>query len=227
MSRAFFYKRSMKPFLLEIPLSDIIFPYTKGSFDAMKKIAFTLTILFITTGFVQAQDSYPSDFVVLCDIFLKGIREIITPHFPFSEKTLQIIHPLGIGLSSKTKETAEALFTDEGFSIARESQNTDYRFSIAVSEVRIILHRKNKRFNRSVLMNIHIKCVNADHKVIFASGHKETYCDIIPGDLLRSTDDCKQFSKDIQRILIKKNHDRLRLLSLVAIMGALIFFSFE
>ena len=193
----------------------------------MKKIVFMLAILFLKTGYVQAQDSYPSDFVVLSNIFSQGIREIISHHLPFSKKTVQITHPVGIGLSSKTTETAAALFTAEGFSIAQENQNADYRFSIAVSEARIILQRKNKRFNRSVLMNIHIKCVNADHKVIFASGHKETYCDIIPGDLLRSTDDSKQFSEDIQRISIKKNHDRPRLLSLVAIMGALIFFSFE
>lgn len=193
----------------------------------MKKIIFTLIILYIATSFSQAEEPVSSDFVVLTDVLSQGIKKIMTSYSPFSGKTVTVSYSHGIELSSKTRETVDALLTTEGFSITQENHNPDYRFTIVITDASIILQRSKGQINRSVWMKIHMKCMDASQNVIFASGRGESFCDIIPRNLVELTDDSTQFSKDIRRKLIKRNYDRLRHASFIVITGILVFFAFQ
>lgn len=193
----------------------------------MKLCVVIVIIATVTAGFSHAEDHVSSDFVVLSEVLSLGIQKIVKSHSPFHGKTVFVSYPHGIVLSSKTKETVEALFTGEGFSVTLIKQNADYTFSITITDLRLLFLRKNKHFNRTVAMNIHIKCMDASRKVIFASGHEETYTDIITGNNIRYTDDCKQFSEEIQRQFIKKKSEGIRMISFVLITGILIFFAFQ
>jgi len=193
----------------------------------MKKIVITLIVIAVATSSLRAEQHILSDFDVLTDVLSQGIKKIIILHSPFPGKTVTVSYSHGIKLSSKTKETVEALFTSEGFFITPETYYPDYRFTISITDARIILQRKKGQINRSVWVKIHIKCINASQNVIFASSHVESYLDIIPRSHIQQTDDSKQFSKDIHRKSIKKNYDRLRLGSFVIITGILVYFAFQ
>jgi len=190
-----------------------------------------LVYLTAIAGFSNAEDYVPSDFTLLTGLFSQSIQNIITPHLSlYSEiscKTASVSYYHGIELSSETKETLEALLTAEGFAITDENYIADYRFTIAVTEARVILQGKNKLIKRTVLMNTHLKCVHSSQKVIFATGHSEAFSDSIPKNLVRLTDDSSKFSGNLKRHVIQKRYDRLRLLSLIVITGVLTFFAFE
>ena len=197
----------------------------------MKIILKTLLCLTATAVFSNAEHYVPSDYTILTDLFSRSIQEIITPHASLygknSGKTAFISYSHGIELSSETKEILEALLTAEGFGITDENHNADYRFTITATEARIILQRKNKQINRTVSMNIHVKCVHSSQNVLFATGHSERFSDSIPKNLLDLTDNSKKFSENLKRHMIQKRYDRLRLLSLIVITGVLTFFAFE
>lgn len=197
----------------------------------MKLILIMLVYLTAIAGFSNAEDYVPSDFTLLTGLFSQSIQNIITPHVSLyseiSNKTASVSYSHGIVLSSETKETLEALLTAEGFAITDENYIADYRFTIAVTEARIILQRKNKLIKRTVLMNTHFKCVHSSQKVIFATGHSEAFSDSIPKNLVRLTDDSSKFSGNLKRQMIRKKYDRLRFVSLIVITGVLTFFAFE
>lgn len=191
------------------------------------KIFYIILIFFITTqGILNAEDYAPSDYVVLSEVLSRGIYKIIKKHSPYSGKTARLSYSHGIELSSKAKESVEALLTREGFFITNEKQNADFNFTISIPDIRLIFLRKNNYLDRSIFMNIHIKCIDTSHKVIFATGLEESNIDIFPVDIIRSTDDCKQFSESIQRQFIKKKNDRLRFVTFVLLAGILITFAF-
>jgi len=193
----------------------------------MKKIIITLIIMAFATSFSLAEEPVSSDFIVLTDVLSQGIKKVITSHSPFSGKTVAVSYSHGIELSPKTKETIEALFTSEGFSITPKIHNSDYLLTVSITDARIILQRTKGQINRSVWMKIHIKCTKPSQNVIFASGHGESYYDIIPGNFVQLTDDSKQFSKDIHRQSIKRNYERLRLASIIIITGILVYSAFH
>ncbi len=193
----------------------------------MNKFYISLIFLFVISGVSKAEDYTSSDYIVLSEVLSRGIHKIINKHFPYSGKTVKISYSHGIELSSKAKESVEALLTREGFFITNEKHNADFNFTISITDIRLIFLRKNNYLDRSIFMNIHIKCIDTSHKVIFATGLEESNIDIIPVDIIRSTDDCKQFSESIQRQFIKKKHDRLRFMSFVLITVVLIIFAFQ
>lgn len=163
--------------------------------------------------------------------FHRAFKRLLHPHLSLygenSGKTASVSYSHGIELSSETKEILEALLTAEGFLITQEKYNSDYMFTIAATEARIILQRKNKQINRTVSMNIHLKCVHSSQNVLFATGHSETFSDSIPKHLVRQTDDSRKFSGNLKRHMIRKRYDRLRFLSLIVITGVLTYFAFE
>ncbi len=193
----------------------------------MKKFFITLIILTTTIGFSNAEYSVFSDFVVMTGVLLQGIKKIISPYSPFSGKTVSVSYYDGIELSSKAKETVDALLTKEGFSISTEQHNPDYLFVISITDARIILQRKNRQINRLVWMKIHIKCLDSSQNVVFASSQEESCYDIIMGDYVKLTDDSAQFSENIHRKFITRNYDRLRFTSFIVITGVLIYFAFN
>ncbi len=197
----------------------------------MKLILIILLSPIAIAGFSNAEDYVPSDFTILTDLFSQSVQKIITPHLSLygenSGKTASVSYSHGIELSSETKETLEALLTAEGFAITDKNQNADYRFTITATEARIILQRKNKRINRTVIVNTHLKCVNSSQNVLFATGHAETFSDSIPKHLVRQTDDSRRFSGNLKRHMIRKRYERLRFLSLIVITGVFTYFAFE
>lgn len=197
----------------------------------MKIILKTLLCLIATAGFSNAENYVPSDFTILTDLFSQSIQKIITSHVSLygenSGKTASVSYSHGIELSSETKEILEALLTAEGFAITDKNHSADYRFTIAATEARIILQRKNKQINRTVSMDIHLKCVHSSQNILFATGHSETFSDSIPKNLLSLTDNSRKFSGNLKRHMIRKKYDRLRFLSLIVITGVLTFFAFE
>ncbi len=193
----------------------------------MKIIFKTVILLIIMTGFSMAETSVRSDFNVLSEVFSSGIYKIIKSHHTFPGKKVFLSFPYGIELSLKARRTVEALFTRGGFPITGKKQHADYIISISVPDLRIIYLKKDKFFQRSIVMKIHMQCMDASGNIVFASGQEETYSDSIPGNSFRSIDDSVQFSEDIKRQVINKKHVWARLNSFILITVILAFFAFK
>lgn len=193
----------------------------------MKCFIITLIILVGTVSSLTAEEPVPSDCDVLTDLLSLGIRNSMNSHSSFGGTTAIVSYPHGVRLSAQTKEAIEALFTAEGFSLTPEARNADYRFTIAVTDARVILQKIKKQVERSVSVTVHISCTDSSQRVIFASGHRESYMATIPENLMNQTDDSRKFSEYISRVVFPKNHDLLRITTLVLIMGTLLYYAFQ
>lgn len=119
----------------------------------------------------------------------------------------------------------EAYITSHGYLLAGSSRQGDYTLDIAVTDVSIIVLKKNNRIDRTASITVHLLCTGPDRTVIFASGTTKTARDTLPVNLSRHTDNGYLFSPEISRTTLGKSRTGIMAVSLLLISGALLYFS--
>lgn len=169
----------------------------------------------------------PSDAEVLNRVFEVGINQLLEPHKPLSGEKVALAFSGFITLSHSARETTEAIFTACGLSITDNGHTADFSFVIYLNEARIILYPVKGGYRRRVSIIIHMKCMDADKRVLWASGHEEISNDSVPEQQIDSTNDGERFCNAVKRRIIKRSYGKLRVFSFIIITGTLAFFAFQ
>ena len=193
----------------------------------MKAVIIFLLFLAFTAGSSSAGDRVPYDAEVLNNVFKAGINQLLNSHKPLSGEKVALTFSNFITLSHSARETAEALFTACGLSITDDEQTADFSFVISLNEARILLYPVKSGYQRRVSIMIHIKCLDSEKRVLWASGHEGITNDVVPKHQIDSTNDGERFCNAVKRHILKQNYRKLRVFSFIIITGTLAYFAFR
>ncbi|MFC1540870.1 hypothetical protein ACFL50_00290 [Candidatus Latescibacterota bacterium] len=197
----------------------------------MKKILIIVLLAVVSTVSSGAENSVPADLDILTGLFSKGIKKIIKSYAPRSfeksDKIAFVSYSHGIELSFKTKAYFESVITEYGLSVTTDRNKADYTFTVAVTSARVILISKGDDFERTVQINVRLKCFEFSGNVLFAGRGSETYSDSITKKSARNTNNSGSFSRDLRRQIILPQFNKIRIASLFIITGILAYFAFE
>ncbi len=188
----------------------------------------TIIILFILTGIsisAFASEPVPTDAEVCNALLSKAAGEILSGRILSTDKTVRLRFSGGLPLSSNARTTLDALMTGSGFSISGSYDTADFVFDIAVTDISIVLMKKKSRFDRTVSLTIHMKCLDPGSSVIFAAGATVKADDAVPRNHENQTDDSHLFSSDAVRTVTGKNHTKTMAATLLFISCILAYFA--
>lgn len=197
----------------------------------MKKILLTVLCVFFSVGYSAAENSVLTDNEILAGLLSDALQNIIEPHsrqlYENPKKNAYVSYPQGINLTPGTKMRVEEFLTRKGFSITPDAGTSDVIFTLSVADARIMLVGNKKGFDRTVQVNVHVKCVDSAKKILFAGGSRETSESSIPKKLVSPTNDSMKFSKNLKREIVRGRLDRMRIMSFFIISGVLAYFAAE
>jgi len=192
----------------------------------MKSFIIFLLILAYTVDSSSAGNRVPSDAETLNRLFEMGINQLLEPHKPLSGEKVSLTFSGFITLSHSARETTEAIFTACGLSITDNEHTADFSFVITLSEARIVLYPVKGGYHRRVSIIIHMKCLDSEKKVLWASGHEEITNDSVPEQQIDSTNDGERFCNAVKRRILKRSNRKLRVFSFI-ITVTLAYFAFK
>ena len=192
----------------------------------MKKIILTILFIIHASVTVYAVEPVPSDADICSGLLSEAVEKILSGNSAVTGTVVRLTNYRGIMLSSMAREKVESVITLGGFTLTDSSNEADTIIEISVTDVSIVLQKRQGRYKRTVSLSVHLTCQDRTGLVFFASGSRETAGDSIPDKkTARSTDNSHLFGRSIQRTVIANNNLKLTAATLLVIVGALTYYS--
>ena len=179
------------------------------------------------TGALYAEVHTLSDAEALITVLTTAIQNLLDSQDSFTGKTVALRFSSPCELSKRTRDAVEWVISGYGKAITYSENKPGCLLFITVTDSHITLQPHHDGFTRTVSVTVHIKCVDASRKVIFASGRDEYSVDELSAGIIGLTDDSAHFCKKIQRRIVKKESGKFRIYSALFFTGILAYFSFQ
>ena len=175
----------------------------------------------------HSQPSPATDYGMLTTAFEHSLNALLSACPPPTEEAVVLKFPGGLRLSPAAQKTAESLFTNAGFTLAPDEENTGPGYSLTVTEARIVYERTGGRFTRIVTVTVHLTATDSRRRALFRSEQGEILSDSLPAKTIRLTDDCDRFSPSLNRTILSRKRSFFRSASLAVITGTLVYLAFQ